>query len=414
MRIHYLLAGLSLAALLSIDAWAADPRLMNLLMPDARLVSGANITNARISPFGQYVLSQITSSMDRDLAELTSATGFDPRQDVSEILSATAGNLTTPSGLVVALGNFNVDRITAALARSQRLQVQKYGDATLVTGTEAKSTFAVAFLGTTIAAFGDSVSVKAAVDRSAGANSINPALATRVQALSTTEDAWSVTLDPISSFVPALSAAPGTAGSPLAGIAQMLGNIQGFSGGVKFGATVDFTAQAIANDAKNAKALADVVQALASIVALGGLKDPQTASLAALLQNLKVTTSDTAINLALSVPEAQLEAMINQMKASQPKVNINPALAPKGTVLEYFSSQVALLPAAPGSRWATRRLSGRLPASGGGHRCSLLRRCLLRNRSRYSLPDRLPVRPGASPGPGVLPSRWSAEYLRCP
>jgi hypothetical protein len=333
MRNHYLLAGFSLSTLLFVStASAADPRLMNLVMPDARLVSGANITNARISPFGQFVLSQITSSADQHLNEFISATGFDPRQDVSEILSATAGNLKTPTGLVVALGNFNVDKITAAIAQSHDLQVQNYGGATLVTGKEAKSTFAVAFLGTTIAAFGDSVSVKAAVDRSGGVNSINPALATRVQALSTTQDAWSVTLDPISSLIPALSSATGTVGSPVAGIAQILSTIQAFSSGVKFGTTVDFTAQAIATDAKNAKALADVVQALVSIVALGGMKDPQVASIAALLQNLKVTTDDTAINLALSVPEAQLETAINQLKASQPKPMIKPAFAPRHTV----------------------------------------------------------------------------------
>ena len=213
MRNHYLLAGLSLSAILFVNsASAADPRLMNLVMPDARLISGANITNARISPFGQFVLSQITASADKELNEFISATGFDPRQDVSEIVSATAGNLGTQTGLVVALGNFKVDQITAAIAQSGHLQVQDYDGATLVTGTEAKSTFAVAFLGTTMAAIGDVGSVKAAVDRSAGVNSINPALAARVQALSTTQDAWSVTLDPISSLLPALSSATGTTG----------------------------------------------------------------------------------------------------------------------------------------------------------------------------------------------------------
>jgi hypothetical protein len=109
----------------------------------------------------------------------------------------------------------------------------------------------------------------------------------------------------------------------------MLSGIQSYSGGVKFGSTIDFTAQAVASDAKTAQALADVVQALASIVALGGLNNPQVASIATLLQNLKVTTNDTTINLALSVPEAQLEAVINQMKAAQPTPAVGPASAPK-------------------------------------------------------------------------------------
>ena len=54
MRTTYLLAGFTLTVLASTGiAAGADTRLMNLVMPDARVVAGANVTNARISPFGQ-------------------------------------------------------------------------------------------------------------------------------------------------------------------------------------------------------------------------------------------------------------------------------------------------------------------------------------------------------------------------
>lgn len=308
MRTNCLLAGFTLTALFSAgSAFAADPRLMNLLMPDARVVAGVNVTNARITPFGQYVLSQMTSSVDQQLTGFINTTGFDPRQDVSEIIAASSVNLTSPGGLLVALGNFRVDQLSAAIAKMPHVTLQNYGGATVITGGDAKNSFSIAFFGTNIAALGDAASVKAAVDRSAGANSINPALATRVQALSTTEDAWAVTLDPITSFIPGMSA-----GSDIPG---MFAGIQASSGGVKFGASVDITAQAITTDPKNAKALADVVQALATIFSMSGGQDPQFASLAKLLQGVRVSADGTAMNLTLSIPEAQLETIMNGMVA---------------------------------------------------------------------------------------------------
>src|SRR5580698_5396755 len=209
MRTRTLLAGSIFTALLTAGtAAAADPRLLNLVMPDAGTLAGANVTNAEISPFGQYVLTEITATASQDLQTFITATGFDPRQDVSEILAATSagqtpGSTTTPSALLLAIGNFQVTQMTAAItAKAPQLTVQNYGGATLITGggKGTKPGFSAAFLGTTIAILGDTASVKAAIDRSAGVNSINPALAVQVQALSTTEDAWVVTTTPVASL----------------------------------------------------------------------------------------------------------------------------------------------------------------------------------------------------------------------
>jgi hypothetical protein len=328
MRTICILTGLSLTAVLSVaSASGADPRLMNLVMPDARVVAGVNVTNARITPFGQYLLSQITSTMDQQMSAFVAATGFDPRQDVSELVAASSGNLTTPSGVVVALGNFKVDQLTAAMAKSPQFQLQNYGGATLVTGGAAGNSYSVAFLGDNIAVAGDAASVKAAVDRSASVNSINPALATRAQALSTTEDAWAVTLDSIATLIPGLTGGPGGAGA--LPIGQMLSGIQASSGGVKFGANVDIVGQAIAVDESTAKSLSDVLKALVSIAAMGGAQDPQMAALAKLLQGLKVSADGTTINLALSAPEAQLEAVVNSMTAQAKAAALPAARAPR-------------------------------------------------------------------------------------
>jgi len=330
MRTNYLIAGFSLTALLyGGTARAADPRLLNLVMPDATTLAGANVTNAEITPFGQYILSQLTSNVSQDFQTFVNTTGFDPRKDINEVLAASSGSTANPSGLMLAIGNFQVAQITAAIAaKGPALTVQTYGGATLITSTSGKATSSFAFLGTTIAIAGDTASVKAAIDRSTGVNSITPALAAQVQTLSTTEDAWAVTSSPATLLIPGLSTTPATGGtSPFGGIGQMFSSIQSSSGGVKFGSTVVITGQATTTDAASAKSLADVFQALVSIAAMAGGQNPEVASIAQLLQGLKVTANGAVLNLALSIPETQLETILNGMK-NQSKQGAKPSLKP--------------------------------------------------------------------------------------
>jgi hypothetical protein len=339
MRTNILLAGFTLTALFSATTvFGADPRLLNLVMPDAATLAGANVTNAEITPFGQYILTQLTSSVNQSVNQefqtFVTATGFDPRHDISEILAASSSNVTTPSGLVLAIGNFNVPQITAAIAAKAPTQtVQTYDGATLFTSTNAKSTFALAFLGTNIAIVGDIASVKAAIDRSPNANSINPALAVQVQTLSTTEDAWVVTNSPLTSLIPTLGApaAPPATGTttpaPVSPFAGMFSSIQGSSGGVKFGTNVQITGQVLTTDAASATSLANVLQALVSIASMAGGQDPQIAVLAQILQGMKVTADGATINVALSIPETQVETILNNMK-NQAKPAVRPALRP--------------------------------------------------------------------------------------
>src|ERR1700691_3254289 len=81
------------------SAFAADSQLMNLVMPDAKILAGVNVTSAENSPLGQFLLSKIglIGGIPQDFI---TATGFNPLQDVSEILAATAADPSNPSGLV--------------------------------------------------------------------------------------------------------------------------------------------------------------------------------------------------------------------------------------------------------------------------------------------------------------------------
>ena len=308
MRITALLSTVVFSGL---SAFAADTQLLNLVMPEAQIMAGMNVTTARISPFGQYVLSQFHSD-EKGFQDLVTQTGFDPRQDVTEILAASGGDLKSKSGLVLARGSFDAAKIAAAASSGKgQAVVSQYGGATLISmGNDASHS--VAFIGNSVVVMGDTASVKAAVDRADKVNSISPALAARVQALSTTLDAWTVTLASLGSLLPAeLGGAKGPAAQPLA----LVKNIESSSGGVKFGANVEISGQAVANNEQNAKALADIVRMVAGFVTLSGGQDPKLAGIAQIVQTLKVENVGNTVNISASVPEAQLEALMKMQAA---------------------------------------------------------------------------------------------------
>jgi hypothetical protein len=313
-----LLAGAVLVLAGAANTFAADPQLLNLVMPDAQVLAGINVTNAEISPLGTFLLAQISAN-DQGLQQLIAATGFDPRKDVTEVLAASNGNPAAPAALALSKGNFDVAKIVAAIGQKSTQQVSTYNGATLIASGSGGG--AVAFLsGGTIAVAGNIVSVKAALDRSSGVNSISPALATQAQTLSTTEDAWSVSLASLGALLPGMAgtAKPNTdagastsGGGGMAGQAlQLVKNIQSCSAGLKFGDTVQFTAQATADTAEDAGALRDVIKMVAALAAMGAGNNKDVAAIAQFLQSLSVTTAGTTVNLSASVPESQIESLL--------------------------------------------------------------------------------------------------------
>src|SRR5579863_2498616 len=298
-------------------AFGADPQLMNLVMPDAKVLAGANAISSVSSPLGQFMLAKIGGQIPPDFV---SATGFNPLRDVTEILAASVADPANPSGLLLARGNFPVDKISAALTASgsgANWQVTTYGGATLINtaNPKVKTTFAVAFLGNSIAVAGDLASVKAAIDRSSGTNSIDPALAVTVSQLSANEDQWLVSSTSIASLLPANAAPSGTVTGPAATLLPMLKSIQSFKAGVKLGDNVAFTAEVVTSDPQNAASLQAVVKLG---IALGGANVPA-------LQALQVTTNGSAVDLSLSVPEAQIENLVNSAPvAVKPAAAVRP------------------------------------------------------------------------------------------
>src|SRR5215468_8327302 len=99
-------ATLTLAMTAVLPAKAADPQLLNLVMPDVKVLAGVNVEQAKTTPFGQYVLMQVQTN-DQELRRLEELTGFDPTRDVRELLVASNAAGGENKGLFLARGNFD-------------------------------------------------------------------------------------------------------------------------------------------------------------------------------------------------------------------------------------------------------------------------------------------------------------------
>ena len=289
---------------------AVDAQLLNLVMPDAKVMAGVNVTQAKASPFGQYVLSQMTAN-DTDIQQLSTLTGFDPRRDVNELLLSSTAAPGKHSGLATATGTFDVNAIVT-YATGKGAKTETYGGVTIL--EDPDQTHGVAFLSGSLVAAGDIASVKAAIDRFSQPAILPAAVVTQVKQLSASQDAWAMTTVPPASLNPGAGVpnVPGLGN----GLQTSLGSVQSMSGGVKFGAIVAFTAQAQTDTAQNATALAGVVQFLANMAQLQAAKqNPQAATA---LQSLTATASGTMVTVNLSLPEDQFQQILKPQAKARP------------------------------------------------------------------------------------------------
>jgi hypothetical protein len=296
---------------------AVDPALLNLVMPDATVFAGVNVAQAKLSPFGNYVLTQVLPG-DQGLQKLVAQTGFDPTRDVNEVLAVSNGGASASSQLMLASGIFNIATISAA-AQAEGAVSEVYKGVTILESPE--KTHGVAFLNPTVAAAGTVANVKAAIDRQSAPQPLPAAVAAQLKQLSAAEDAWALTNVPPSTLQHAAAAtqngatASAVPGLPLPPALEQtaLQQIQSASGGVKFGANVAMTAQLQADNAQDATQLAGALQLLASLAQMQATQSPLAAALA---KALTVSAQGATINVSLTLPEAQFQQLVQPKNAA--------------------------------------------------------------------------------------------------
>ena len=319
---------LAVALALPICTWAADPALLRLVMPDAKVIAGIQVDQTKNSLFGQYVLSHMQVD-DGGFKNFIAQTGFDPRRDVSEILIASNWESNSQAGrwLVMARGTFDPGKVARA-AQSNGITSSNFQGVEILTYSgHAKQEVenGIAFFDGANAVMGDLASVQAAIQRrQSGAPTSNQLMA-KVRDVSSKNDFWFVTLVPVSEFAGAMPD-PNLSGAMKG---NLLAAINEASGGIRFGSTISISAEAITRSEKDAQALVDVVKFVAGMVQLNRQNNPAAGQVATLLDTLDCKTAGNVTSISLTIPEQQLEQMIDMMRQQGHQARKKPAV-PQG------------------------------------------------------------------------------------
>jgi hypothetical protein len=298
----------------SVTAMASvDPVLLNLVMPDAKVLSGIQIDQSQSSPLGQYLLAQLPMDTAH-LQRWVTLTGFDPRRDLHELLAAGPADMASSKGglalkgLVLGRGTFQPDRITA-LATAAGATTSAYRGITLV--TPAKEDVSIAFLDPSIVAIGPVDAIKGAIDRRIANSSFSGALAEKAVSSSTSNDVWFATTTPLVTF---LSGQMGAGALGNGAPAQLLQTVREASGGLAFGSEmITISADAITASDKDAQALADVMTFLAGM--LQNSKNPQAGLAAGVFDQAKFSASGPVMHFSMTVPEQKAEQLLKPRRA---------------------------------------------------------------------------------------------------
>ena len=282
---------------------AADVSMLNLLMPDAKVVTGVDVERTRNSPFGQYFIRQMTAK-DSALEKFTQMTGMDPRRDVFEIMAASsdsggAFNATGPGSILVLRGAVDPSKL-AQLAGMHGAATSYNGTQVIEVGKGAQAAW-VGFLGN-LMVVGPQAGVKTAIDRHRSAQKADVLLTARIQAASSKHDAWFVTTVSPGALAGNLTSNPNVKGAMSGDLMQ---GIESLSGGVKFGANVIVSGEATARSDKDASALVDVLRFFANMAQSSGAKSGPMS----ILNNAQMMAEGKTVKFSLTTPEQEFEKL---------------------------------------------------------------------------------------------------------
>jgi hypothetical protein len=302
---------------------AADPGLLRLIMPDAKVIAGLQVQQTKNSAFGQYVLSHMQVE-DAGFKKFIAQTGFDPRRDVTEIVMASNWEQATPESrwLVAAHGSFNLPQIVGAAKANGGIVTDFQGASILTYAEPGKPDVesGIAFFDGSNAVMGDLDSVKAAIQRKQSNAAASGDLFAKVQEVSAKNDFWFVTVVPISEFAGAMPN-PNLSGAMKG---DLLAAIHQASGGIRFGDTVTISGEAVTRSPKDAQALSDVFRFLASLIQLNSENNKVAGQVSTLLDNMDLKTSANVMTMSLAIPEQQLEQLLSTMQQERRQAHKKP------------------------------------------------------------------------------------------
>ena len=303
---RHLFAASLLVCAASASAWAAvDQALLDLVPPGTRIVTSVDVDQAKNSPFGQYLLSKI-STQDHNFEQLIQQTGFDPRRDLHDFVFASAGpenDMAQSRFAVIVRGNFDQNHIRAT-AQTKGASVQNYHGYDLFISKSDRHT-AFAFTEAQIMVMGDVATVQQILANRAYHTGLDPQLQQMVSTVSAANDAW------FASVMPGSYLADHVKQQANQSAAQALQGVLQSSGGIQFGSVIRVSLDATARSPKDAQSLSDVIRFLGSLVQMNRQKGPNAENLASAVDAMTLDTDGDAVHVSISLPEQAVEQLAN-------------------------------------------------------------------------------------------------------
>jgi hypothetical protein len=326
------LAALCLMGALRLPAPAQSS--LGMIQPDAGVVFGVEWRRIVDSPVGGMLTEQLKK------AEFQQVPGFQVLQETllrdldSVLIAAPASGLSKgsaqPPMLAVVKGRFDVAQLRGLILGKSR-SVENYRSVELLipaenTAAKSSKTAAnnrVAFLDANTMLAGDRAEIRAAIDRvkTGSLTAPNRGVLASVSELAAKNDIWMTVEIPPN----ALKDVPPAA-------AQMFSGVKTAEIGMSFAQGFGLQVNVRAKDDPSAHSMAQAIQGLIAMAALGQSETPQAAEI---LRKIQITTENSRVKLALALDRSEVEKMIQESqtraKASpEPKTAPARALEPPG------------------------------------------------------------------------------------
>jgi hypothetical protein len=294
----FLLGG-AVSALASVDSG-----LLSLVPSGAKIVAGIDVTHARNSEFGQYLLSKMQNE-DAHFQEMIDQTGFDPRRDLQDIVFETgdpgATGKASSSFAILARGNFDAAKIKALATAKGAAVVSFNGVDMVVESKKQGQQTAIAFPEVGVAVMADLSTMQQIIATLASPAVMDTDLKSRINVIGNANDAWFVSMVG-GSFLADHAGQAGQQAKALQGVLQS-------SGGVKLGAMIETTFDATTRSAQDATSLSDVIRFFASMVQMQRQNDPRAEVLASALDGMTLQTTGANLHVAVTMAEKSLEQL---------------------------------------------------------------------------------------------------------
>ncbi len=336
MHVHLL--RLLAVLILALPSPAADPKLLSMVPANAEAVLGADFRAIMSSGIAQEFMRSATGNSSADLNEMIALTGLDPRRDLHEVVAASMGTKpgangkTQSQGLVFVSGNFNADRIAAAIAAKGGKKLAYQGrDLWMPEQKDGELAGVMTFLESGVLLAGDEQHVKRYLD-SPHASLAGP-LRARVDSVSGRYDLWMVSAVSPSTLAKGVGGQSGQV-QEAAGALQgdMFQKIESVQGGLKLGPEMKMGIEMIAATAEDATALMNVMQFFQSMMAGGGGGQgagSMPAGVSKMLSSIRMSAHANTVLVSMSMAERDIVDFLKSASAGAAKSGKTSSPAPK-------------------------------------------------------------------------------------